>query len=87
MLALALAAHKPCSVAKCPWLKDPIVQANPYSKYGPQPLIISQGTGMTRIDYLDANRCLEARDALLRQYQEQHPGVLVSSLTVVCIPR
>lgn len=99
LLALTLATHtasaprtgyaasKPCPVAKCPWEKDPIVKPNPYSKYGPQTLVITDGTAITRLDYSNGNRCAEARDSILRQYQEQHPNVFVSALTVVCVPR
>lgn len=75
-------------------------QAGPWEKYAPVPeqlgpgphtLIVSDGKGMTRIDYKSGPACQKARDEVRRQVAPppSSPGVIYGAPTVraFCVPK
>jgi hypothetical protein len=78
LLALALAAAP---------AHPPKRKPNVFDQFDRQTLVITDGGNVTRLDYPDQASCERARDAVLRQWNEQHPNVLVAGQSAVCVPR
>lgn len=72
-----------------PWERDPIIE----EKLGPGPhtLIISDGDGMTRMEYASGPKCMKARDEVRRQNSNppNTPGIIYGAPRVkaFCVPR
>jgi hypothetical protein len=66
---------------------------NPYMRYVPHTLVISDGNAITRIDYKDGASCERARDEVRRQTDSRltnnNPNIIYGAprVTAFCVPR
>jgi hypothetical protein len=89
------------SAQSAPWEKDPIIgstSSNPFADLvperlgpGPHTLVISDGKGMTRMEYKSGAACKRARDSVRQQViPPPIPGVRDLSpppVKAFCVPR
>jgi hypothetical protein len=74
-----------------PWDRQWSTDVNPYAKYGPHTLVISDGNAMTQFNYKTGTDCERARTEVMRQLIP-HAGkgwtvYAPMNTKVFCVPR